>query len=293
MARKPRIHIPGAFYHVTLRGNHRQDIFFCDAHRRWLDDIVAEAIQRFKARVHAYCWMSNHVHLLIQVGESPLGRVMLRIASMYARRVQRHLLTTGHLFERRYHAILVDADEYLLTLLRYIHLNPVRAGMVSTPDDYSWSSHAAYSGTAEKDWLTKEFAMRMLHADPASAIETYKRMMQDEWTLASPKPFDLLNPADRRVLGDDSFVAHAHGLAWRPKSHETIDSVIARICREAEIEIYMLKSGSRQRVLSRVRAQVAQYCLERRIASLSEVARRFGRDESSLREAVLRYFPPQ
>jgi hypothetical protein len=133
----------------------------------------------------------------------------------------------------------------------------------------------------------------MLHSDPASAIETYKRMMQDEWTLAAHKPFDLLNPADRRVLGDDSFVAHAHGLAWRPKSHATIDSVITTMCREAEIEISMLESRSRQRVLSRVRAQVTQYCLERRIASLSEVARRFGRDESSLREAVLRYFPPK
>lgn len=73
MPRKPRIHVPDAFYHVTLRGNHRHDIFFCEHHRDWLDDIVAEAIQRFSARVHAYCWMTNHIHLLVQVGRCAAG----------------------------------------------------------------------------------------------------------------------------------------------------------------------------------------------------------------------------
>ena len=78
-------------------------------------------------RVHAYCLMTNHVHLAIQVADVPLGRAMMRIASRYARDIQRSLHTTSHFFERRYRALLVDADEYLLTLVRYIHLNPVRA----------------------------------------------------------------------------------------------------------------------------------------------------------------------
>ncbi|MES1192275.1 MAG: transposase [Steroidobacter sp.] len=85
MPRKPRIHVPGAFYHVTLRGNHSQDIFFSPNDRWMLNQIVAEVLDRFHARLHAYCWMTNHVHLLIQVGDTPLGRLMLRIASRYAR----------------------------------------------------------------------------------------------------------------------------------------------------------------------------------------------------------------
>jgi putative transposase len=119
MQRAPRLHVPAAHYHVTLRGNHRQNIFFSPADRQLFDEITAEVLDRFTARLHAYCGMTNHVHMLIQVGDTPLGRLILRIAGRYARTVQKHLRTTGHLFEKRYHPILVDADEYLLELLRY------------------------------------------------------------------------------------------------------------------------------------------------------------------------------
>ena len=147
MPRYPRLHVPGAFAHVTLRGNHRQDIFFSAADRELFNQLVGEVIECCGARLHAYCLMTNHVHLLIQVGDVPLGRIMLRIASRYARTIQQRFYTTGHLFERRYHSILVDADECLLELLRYIHLNPVRAGMVDNIAAYPWSSHHAYVGT--------------------------------------------------------------------------------------------------------------------------------------------------
>jgi putative transposase len=282
--------VPGAFYHVTLRGNHRQNIFHCDEHRRWLDDIVAEALQRFGTRVHAYCWMTNHIHMMMQAGEMPLGRVMLRIASLYARRVQKHLVTTGHLFERRHSAILVDADEYLIKLLLYIHLNPVRARLVESPADYRWSSHAAYAGGEAPSWLTTDFAKRMLHADPLRAEDIYRRMMADELNRPTPQPFDQLNPEDPRVLGDDAFVAAMQGLAWRPRKRESIEAAIEKICLEDGISITDLYSASRRRLLSRTRAKIAIYCQEGRIASVSAVARKLGRDESSLREAMRKYF---
>jgi hypothetical protein len=126
----------------------------------------------------------------------PLGRVMLRIASMYARRVQLHLATTGHLFERRHDPVLVDTDEYLITLLRYIHMNPAWAGMVKSPDDYPWSSHAAYARRAAPSWLTTDFAKCLLHLDSARAEEMYRRMMEGELLNASATPFDQLNPGD-------------------------------------------------------------------------------------------------
>jgi len=187
MPRQPRLHAPGAFYHVTLRGNHRQDIFFSARDRTLLDELIAEVIVRFMARVHAYCWMTNHVHLIVQVGDTPLGRIMLRIASRYARQTQAHLRTTGHLFERRYHAVMVDADEYLLELLRYIHLNPVRAGIVERPIDYPWSSHQAYLGLRTTPWVTTDFALSMFHHNREQAVAAYDRFVEQRLDdVASP-----------------------------------------------------------------------------------------------------------
>jgi REP element-mobilizing transposase RayT len=132
--------------HVILRGNHREPIFYCAADRDGFAALVGEVIERFRMCVHAYCWMTNHVHLLMQVNEVPLGQAMQRIASRYARSVQKRRTTTGHLFERRHRAILIDADSYLLELIRYIHLNPVRAHIVADPADFHWSGHRAYLG---------------------------------------------------------------------------------------------------------------------------------------------------
>jgi putative transposase len=144
MPRLPRLYVPGGCYHVILRGNHRENIFASADDRLALNAIVAEAIGKYHARVHAFCWMSNHLHALIQIADIPLGQVVQRIAMRYSRYRHKALHTTGHLFERRHRAFLVDVDTYFLTLLRYIHLNPVEAGMVKMTDDYPWSSHHAY-----------------------------------------------------------------------------------------------------------------------------------------------------
>jgi putative transposase len=154
MARPLRLHIPGAMYHVTLRGNHRQDIFFAPSDRDLMNALFADVLERCDARLHAYCYMTNHIHAVIQVSDIPLGRVMMRLAGTYARTVQARFETTGHLFEKRYHPVLVDADTYLLELLRYLHLNPVTAGLVTSPDDYTWSSHHAYMGFRDEPWVT-------------------------------------------------------------------------------------------------------------------------------------------
>jgi len=164
MARPPRLHLPGGFYHVTLRGNHRQAIFYRESDRAALEAIVADTLSRLAAHVHAYCWMTNHIHMLIQISDVPLWRVMLRIAGKYARAVQAAMQTTGHLFEKRYHAVLVDSEAYLLTLIRYLHLNPVSAALVGKPGDYSWSSHHEYLGTRAHPWVTTSTALLLLGA---------------------------------------------------------------------------------------------------------------------------------
>ncbi len=287
--RKPRLHVPGAFYHVTLRGNHRQDIFFSPADRTLFNDIVADVIQRFDARLHAYCWMTNHVHLLIQIGDTPLGRIMLRIASRYARELQARFHTTGHLFERRYHAVLVDADSYLLELLRYIHLNPVRARMVASPVDYPWSSHHTYLSTRAEPWVTTELALSMFHPNLQPAIAAYQHFVHAE-SAPTDSPLQQVNANDTRILGSDAFAAALLGNAWRPRSHKTLDMLIDEACQQFATNRAALISASRHRTLTQARAWVAHQALLLRITSLAQVARAFGRTESGLRGSVKLHF---
>ncbi len=137
MARKPRLHIPGGLSHVMLRGNGGQDIFFSDNDRFYFQSLVEEGVKRFEHRIHAYCWMRNHVHLAIQVGEIPLSKIIQNLSFRYTRYINKKKSQIGHLFQGRYKAILIDADSYLLELVRYIHLNPVRAKLVTNPADYN------------------------------------------------------------------------------------------------------------------------------------------------------------
>ena len=154
MPRKPRLHVPGGIYHVILRGNGCQTNFYdADDRQRW-ESYIQSGVQRYQHRVHAYCWMTNHVHLAVQANVNPLSQFMAFVASQYARSTNRKMGRSGHLFERRYRAILVQSDSYLMELVRYIHLNPLRAGMIKDLTDYAWSSHAAYQGAACPDWLT-------------------------------------------------------------------------------------------------------------------------------------------
>jgi len=290
MPRPLRLHIPGAIYHVTLRGNHRRDIFFKANDRRILSDLIAEVIERFGARLHAYCFMTNHVHLLIQVADAPLGRLMLHIAGRYARTIQAALPTTGHLFEKRYHPVLVDADEYLLELLRYIHLNPVRARMVASPDDYPWSSHHVYAGNREESWVTTGFALSRFHLQRDKAVHAYRQFIRGQVGQSATSPFDECNPNDRRILGGDDFAARMLGEAWRPCSYKTLEAIIGEACAIFTVTPEHLTSSSRTASLVRARAWVAHQAVTLRVGSLAAVARRFNRDESSLRHGVKQHF---
>ena len=123
---------------------------------------------KMQTRYRLVRWMTNHIHLLVQVGDRPLGCLMQRIGTRFARTIQKRMRTTGHLFERRYHALLVDVDSYFLELLRYIHLNPVRARMVASPEQYPWSSHHDYLATQPRDWITTD----PMAATPTVSIQT-------------------------------------------------------------------------------------------------------------------------
>ncbi|HEX2138708.1 MAG TPA: transposase, partial [Woeseiaceae bacterium] len=162
MPRAPRIHIAGGLYHVMLRGNHRDAIFHTPSDRDEFERILGDALERYRSHVLAYCWMTNHIHAVIKIANQPLGRLIQLAASRYARQVQRRVPTTGHLFERRYRARVITDVEYLLQAVRYIHLNPVEAGIVEDPAAYAWSSHRHYLSGAGPKWLLADAVLRHL-----------------------------------------------------------------------------------------------------------------------------------
>jgi REP element-mobilizing transposase RayT len=283
MPRRLRVHVPGGFYHVTLRGNHQKDIFFDDGDRCLLNKIVARAIETFEARAHAYCWMSNHLHLLLQIGAEPLARPMRQIAAEYARAMQLGLGTTGHFFERRYHANLVNADSYLLELVRYIHLNPVRAGIADSPSAFRWSSHHAYIGAGTDSWITTDFVLQMFGSEPSSAVMAYRKFLDcvPEQIWAPPTEISSSRAPARAPLNPPSRASTS--------GRQALPDLIAEACQRFNVDSQQINSPVRNTYLVKVRAWIAHQAAIRGVATLSAVARALGRDEATLRYAIRAY----
>jgi REP element-mobilizing transposase RayT len=207
MARPLRLEFAGALYHITARGNERRSIFpdDADADRAMFLDVLAATCERFNWIVHAYCLMTNHYHLLVETPDANLSQGMRQINGVYTQRVNRTHGRVGHLFQGRFKAILVERDSYLLELARYVVLNPVRAGMVTAPGDWPWSSYRATVGQVavptflETDWLLQTFA-----EDRASAIAGYRRFVAEG--IGAPSPWQAVK--GQIYLGSEHFVEH-------------------------------------------------------------------------------------
>jgi putative transposase len=288
MPRPLRIHLPGGFYHVTLRGNHREAIFTDDSDRSLLNTILQSAMEKHDVRVHAYCWMTNHLHLMVQIGADPLANFMRRVASGYARAFQSDRLTTGHLFEKRYHAVLVEADAYLLELVRYIHMNPVRANMVPHVGEYRWSSHHAYSGVKVDAWVTTDFALRMFSAERSRAISAYRRFV-DLDPSQIPSPFAALAPDEPFVLGSDAFITRARTTLVPARSRVTLESLIEAACGRFGLRPDQLVTRLRNPQVAAARAWITRRGIAERVASITAIARRLGCDTNTLRHAMRRF----
>jgi putative transposase len=277
MPRAPRLHVPGGLYHVVLRGNHQQAVFDREADYHTFEDILARALRRYDARVHAYCWMTNHVHLAVQVGDVRLGRLIQAVASSYARRKQQRIPTTGHLFERRYRSNLVDNDAYWLTLVRYIHRNPVEAGMVADPADYQWSSHRSYLGRACPAWLTMAPTLAMFGCCAADAVAVYSRFVAED---AAPQSIRAT------VVTPDPMI----GFELRNRENvQSLEQVVTQVSIELNVDREVLVSGRRDSALVHARLEIARRALAGGVASLAAVAARLGRSASTLSEQLNRH----
>jgi REP element-mobilizing transposase RayT len=172
MARPLRIEFPGAVYHLTARGDRQEPIFEDERDRAALLDVVACACERFDAGCFAYCLMGNHYHFVVQTRQANLSRCMRHVNAVYSQRYNRRHKKAGHVFQGRFHAVLVDTDAYLLAACRYVDLNPVRAGLVARPRDWRWSSYRAHVGLVDPPpWLLTQELHRQIAPRAASTRE--------------------------------------------------------------------------------------------------------------------------
>lgn len=283
MARKPRVHYPGALYHVMLRGNGGQDIFFEDADRYRFYLLLQEGTARYGHRIHAFCLMSNHVHLAIQVADVSLSRIMQNIGFRYTRWINWRRGGSGHLFQGRFKAVLVDADSYLLELTRYIHLNPVRAGIVQSPENYPWSGHRAYLGHDAIPWLTTDWVLSQFVADPAQARGAFRDFVEEGKAEGHRREFHSGGVSESRILGNDTFIdsvlVQAEG---RPPQRIRLKDILAAVCREYGIEETDLTIVGKYRNLSEARGMAAWLALELGCGTVAELGKITGRDASTL-----------
>ncbi len=170
MARPLRLELSGGVYHVTSRGDGREDIYLSDADRvAWLE-VFGQVCERFNWVCHAWCQMTNHYHILIETPEANLAQGMRQLNGVYTQRFNRAHARVGHVFQGRYKAILVERDSYLLELARYVVLNPLRAKMVKRLEAWLWSSYLATCGQAvspvwlQTDWILAQFGRRRSNA---------------------------------------------------------------------------------------------------------------------------------
>jgi hypothetical protein len=182
----------------------------------------------------------------------------------------------------------VDADKYLLQLVRYIHLNPVRAGIVADPDQYHWSAHRTYLGLQTTPWLTTDFTLRLFGRDTHGARKAYRLFVLAGVGMAPDRELAQGRSDEPRILGNDHFLSGIK-IHWRPQDCCPVEVLIERICRQHAIEPAELARQGRHRKPARIRALITHHALERRITTASELARRFGRSLSTLCETLEHY----
>lgn len=287
MPRRPRLHVPGGLYHVMLRGNNRRAIFFDNDDRQRWESLLAEGLARYGQRIHAYCWMTNHIHMAVQCRVEPVSALMRFVASQYSRSTNRKMQRSGHLFERRHCLVLVQADCYLKALVRYIHQNPLRAGIVEDLSAYRWSSHRAYLGETGLDWLTTEWVLSMFGPSLSGARNQYRKFTQHRDELLE-QTFRVDGASDDRIPATDGFADSVTGGLNCRQPRESLDEIVARICLKNGVTEAELCSRLRSRKNASIRAKIALAAIETGAATLAIVARRFNRSESVLSRSLSR-----
>ena len=316
--------VPGALHHIMIRGNNKAAIFADDEDKRRFLERLEEYVTSKKSAIYAWVLMDNHAHLLFRSGEQSISSVMRKLLTWYAQYYNRRHHRHGHLFENRYKSILCEEDSYLLVLVRYIHLNPVRARLVKTLaelDNYPWSGHRALIGKVKKQWMDTDYVLSQFARTHSKAIHTYREFMrqgmdqghlkeltggglmrsQGGWSqVVAIRSRGQQEASDTRILGSGDFVSKVLKEAEARQARQlksrgagqTIERIMRQECGERGIPMPELTAGSKRRPVTKARAIIALRSRNELGLSAAEIARHLGVNTSSIARAIERAETP-
>jgi REP element-mobilizing transposase RayT len=320
MPRRARLDAPGTLHHVIVRGIERRRIVNDVADRKNFVNRLAELSAGTKTTIYAWALLTNHAHILLRSSEIGLSGFMRRLLTGYAVSYNRRHRRWGHLFQNRYKSIVCDEDAYFTELVRYIHLNPLRAKLVKSLaqlDRYRWSGHGVLMGKIKNDWQNRDDVLRWFGKKQGEAKNAYRNYVKkgiDEGRRPELVGGGLIRSlggwsavkamrrsgdrelSDDRILGSGEFVeriikeAEAKIKYQLPvkEQHQKIDEFIAQICKREKVSIAELKAGSRRKEVSGVRAQIAIGLIKKYGVALAEVARQLGVSTSAISKIIKR-----
>jgi putative transposase len=285
MARRPRVFAPGLLYHVIVRGNQRRKTFRFDRdYKAYLD-----RLERYRAkcdvRIYAYCLMPNHVHLLIETGTIPLAKFMQGLQQSYTQHFNRSYRKVGHVFQGRYKAIICERDKYLLALVRYIHLNAVRAKLATRPERYIYSGHNSYltKGTAKIVEVTP--ILKLLGGKKA-----YERFVLEGIGENHNEAYYAVE--DQRFLGEEGFgeeIIRGGEENEERKAKKPIETRFKEIARRVDTAPEVLQGKDRRWDISTKRAEAVALLVREYGYAVSEVAKYLRRDQANISTMLSRF----
>ncbi|MFH1258906.1 MAG: transposase [Elusimicrobiota bacterium] len=320
MPRQARLDIPGALHHIMLRGSNKSKIFCDDQDRNLFIQRLGNNISEAACKVYAWALMGNHAHILFKSGQKGISTVMRRLLTGYAIYFNRKYKRSGHLFENRYKSILCEEDKYLLSLIRYIHLNPVRAKIITNMkqlDLYSWTGHRAIIGTDNYPWMDIKSVLWQFSTRENTAKTAYRKFVEEGITdgrkpeltggglirsqggwsqVLSMRQHGQREEYDERILGSGEFVSAVlketdnklvrQLKLCRKNNRTSIDKIMEEECNNRGINRKELENGSRRKKISKARAAIAQRGIEELGLSAAEIARHLGVNTSSIIRAI-------
>jgi len=239
--REKRVEFEGAIYHVMQRGNNKEKIFRAEADKQFFMAELMNSKKKYDFDIFGYVLMDNHYHLLVRTGETPLSKIMQRLNSLYSRYYNRVYERVDHLFGLRYKSIIVEDEKYLFALLRYLHWNPIQAGLVKRVADYKWSSDSYYRNN-QGGLVNINFIFDIISKDRNIAVNQYLRIIEDEASIKS----DL-----KRVIGEKSL----QEIFVEDRKTKSLDEILTEAVLGNTEAFTLIKRGSRNKSLKPLKTE--------------------------------------
>ncbi len=314
MPRQARLDAPGTLHHVVVRGIERRQIVNDNRDRSDFVSRMGKIAAETQTLIYAWALLNNHAHIFLRSGPSGLPSYMRRLLSGYAISYNIRHRRHGHLFQNRYKSIVCEEDPYFKELIRYIHLNPLRAGLVDTLsllDKYRWCGHSVLMGKFQNNWQDRDYVLKWFGTTEGEAKRRYRQFVkngieqgrrpelvgggrmrsQGNWSaIKAMGRLGMREKSDERILGSGEFVEHLLKQADEVRKQQfsandrikTAQQLIEKICQKEKINVEALRSGSRRQLVSKARTQIAVKLVEENGLSLAQTARHLGVSTSAI-----------